>query len=237
MARVFTIVFLTMIFLKAVFSLPIINPNLILTYHPVWDTPNVNKVCFPLSERRQELSKSEFKEYVCFCMKTSDDTKRYAESTYNSIKWLKRTDIPLSRRLLETLSDILNYLQTEFDKQDIIFQFLEGKPPTNLLADPDPITRFVIENALLNLDQFYPKYFAFLEEHLLERYKNNFKKLKMINMPRLLRNELDYARCYFERTYSDGDFKTMAAAIRLINRKMVDAFYSMVYLDNLNKFI
>lgn len=223
-------------FLKEIFAFPISNHNtvdsrnLIPAYQPILNTPIINKYCLPLSEKRQELSKSDLNEYMCFCMKMSTGSKNYLETTYNSLKWMKSTNDQLLNTFVETFLDISKYLQIEFSKQDQIIQFLTGETKNTPIVSDSQLSDFIIKNLELSVDRFYSKYVIFLKNHLLLKYKENFKKLKKLNIPRLLNSELKFINCHNEYSYKDGDFKTISDAIKSVNRRMVGLFNSMLII-------
>lgn len=202
------------------FALPIMNPDHIPTYDLIHNTPLFNIVCFPLSEKRKTLSKTDLNEYMCLCIKTENSTKRFVEHTYNFARWLKITKRPLLKTLLESFGDILEYLQTEF--------VIQEQTINRLKVRNRPLSRFFVDNYDVPLEKLYSLYSEFLIDHLLEKYEDDFKKLKVLYIPSLLKRELDFVNCHCDYSYHDGEFKTVLDAVKSINKRVMGLFSSII---------
>lgn len=193
---------------------PAYRPNLTL-YTPVFD-----RVCLSLSKKRQELFRRDINEYMCFCIESNDEAKKFTESIFKLIKQLKNTDASLSKTLSKTFAGIFMYLDVEFKKQNRTIQLLNKEITPNTLSNDSSLSGFLVENFKLPVDQFYPKYAAFLVEHLLLKYKKEFEKFKTLNIPKILENELSFVNCHSRYSYQQGNLRAMSDAIKLVNEKV-----------------
>lgn len=216
--------------LRILFSvaLPITDHIQSPAYYAIYDTPLINKRCLELSEKRQDLFRSSLYDYMCICIETGSDAKFFIEKTANLIIQLKDAKSPLIKTLSETFAKISKYLEAEFSKQDQIIKLLVEKATA---TSDDPLSKFVINNKWLSLDELYTKYAAFLTRHLIQKFRSDFKKLKTFNIPRILRNDLDFINCQGKYAFKDRDFTNIPDVIKKINGRMMGIVDSMVKLN------
>lgn len=227
---------MSMFYLKLVptFAIPVINPNTMPPYDQSLslDTSVINHMCLLLSGNRENLSKIRGREYMCYCVETDEETKKFTEKTFKLVLSLKKANDPLSKALSKTFTDISTYLQTEFNKQEQIIKFLNGGARLNPFAYNSPVSSFTIKNYSLPPDQFYIKYYVFIMNHLLEKFKSDFEKLKIFNIPMLFKNEFEFINCIGRHTYAHGEFKNISDVIKLVNDRVMVVANSMVVLSS-----
>lgn len=215
-----------------VLALPVSNTNPLPAYNAtVSIIPLINKACLSLSSKRQNLSKHDLNNYACLCLETGIGTKVFIQDTYNVINVLKKKNHPSLKRFAETFSNISKYLQTAFSRQDQIIKLLDGEIDTIPQNEDCQISDFILENLLVPLDQLHSKYSSFLMNHILEKYKKDFEKLNIFNIPRMLKNEFGFIDCHNVRSHQQGDFKSMTDIIKTINgrtMKVVDLMIKSV---------
>lgn len=214
-----------------IFALPLINPNTIVPYNDtlIWDTPHVNRGCSSLYGNRQNLSKDELGDYVCFCTNGDYETKKYIEGLFNLVSWLKKTDTEFLKMRSETFGHILKYLKDEFYKQDQLIKLINSKITAYPLDDDSEISVFTSENRMLSVDQFYPKYTTFLMDHLLDKYYRDFEKLKIFDIETLFAIEFGFIDCHISY---DNQKNGLYDVIKTINKRVIGMITSMIDMDS-----
>lgn len=204
--------------LPTVLALSLLRPNPIPIYNASDIIPLTNKVCLPLSEKREELFKNQLYGYLCYCIETNIETDKFVEHFTHILNWFRvNKQYPTGKMFAETFTNISKYLEAEFNKQDKTIRFLDGETKENYVSNDSEISNFVVQNINLPVDQFYPKYSTFLMNHLLDKFKRDFEKLKVYSIPRLFKIELDFINCDHRHLYDDGDFQTISDVVRSMN--------------------
>lgn len=161
---------------------------------------------------------------MCFCIGASAEKKQFLEGTFKLITLMKKNkNIYLLKTLLTTFTDVSKYLDVEFKKQD---QTISNSGAT--LSSDSPLSKFITDNTLLPINLFYPKYTEFIINHLSEKYKKEFGRLKIFNIPKMLKNGFDFISCINDRSYKQGTFVSKSDVTKLVNSKMSDLFKSII---------
>lgn len=214
--------------LPTVFAIPLANPNTILEYDATKypNLPRVNDVCLGLYEKSQDPANFALNEYQCFCIEADDKTKAFFENLHTEISWLKERNDPIIQKFKVAFFSVLKYLQTEFKIQEPILKFIDGETGESPVVEDLPISVFVINNIDLPIDQFYTEYSAFLMNHLLEKFENEFAKLNFFDIQTLLKNEFGFIDCNGRISYED--FATISEVIRSINESVSGMVKGMI---------
>lgn len=214
--------------LPIVLAFPTMNPSTIPVYNATHNDIVLNSVCVPLSETRESLPKTALSDYLCFCIETSDDAKKYIENVNILLASLKKGNDPLIIALLETFGSIWKYLQVTFDNQEKTLKILNEKASKNPALANRPKNKFVDKDALLTLEQFYEKYSNGVIAHIIEKYKTDFEKFKIFNIPKLLKAEFDFITCNEKYLHPEKPPKTMAEVISRANEVLLHLIRSVI---------